>query len=328
MSPTEWGVHLARPVTVREVELLERSGIQVVTVSLPWAWMERREGNFDFTALHHLLRPLKDSSLRVQGLLGPAMWHALPEWLRGRGGADAPGFVDAYARYCGRLVAELDVLIAVRVEDDLNSAHPWETLRTRRRRGRRWRDRSFRAELLLAASEAVRAQRPELEQRVSLQAGALGWARELGSWLKQGLQVERIGLSFSPCSWFFDPQRGASLAGPLARLASLLAASAQAGGTPPEGARVSYPTHRVSWTPRRQRQFLACAARSAQKGGAVAVHWSTLRDQAYDDPSLGYWTPARERHQGLLYYDGSPKPAMDELRVLATGDRYGEGGSR
>ena len=92
-----------------------------------------------------------------------------------------------------------------------------------------------------------------------------------------------------------------------------------------EIARTAYPTRGARFTPRRQRRYLELAARSAQDAGAAGLHWWALRDQAHDDPILRYWTPPQERHYGLLYYDGVEKPAADALRVLATGDRYGEG---
>lgn len=327
MSVREWGVHIQRPVSEAEVVLLERAGVGVVTVPLSWRWIERAEGRTDFAAVRHLLAPLMGSSFRIQGLLGPAMPHALPEWLIARGGVDAPDFLGRFAQYCAHVVHELPELDLVRVEDELNSAHPWETMRTRRRRGKRWRDRSFSAELLLTSCAALRDARDDISLRVTLQAGSLGWKRDLSAWLAQGLLVDRIGLSLSPCARRPDPRLAERIARSLAEARTVVAAHDDAGEAPElELSRVSYPTHRSAWTPRRQREFLVEAAASASRAGAVGFHWSSLRDQAYDDPSLRYWTPASQRHEGLLYYDGSPKPIMDELRVLATGDRFGEGG--
>jgi len=324
----EWGVHVQRPVSAAEVELLEQAGIDLVTLPLPWRWMEPADGRVDMAAVKHLLKPLEGSSVRVQGLLGPAMPHALPEWIMERGGVDAPDFLDCFSRYCIRAVEELPGLAAVRIEDELNAAHPWETLRTRRRRGRRWRDSAFALELLLTASDAVRNVRPELQLGVTLQAGVPGWQRSFRRWLEQGLRVDRIGLSMSPCAWLPDPGHADRLGAAVAAARKLLAQERGEGAgelTQVEVSRTSYATYRRAWTPRRQREFLVNAAAAARDAGAVGFHWSSLRDQAYDDPSLGYWSPARERHEGLLYYDGSPKPVMDELRVLATGDRFGEG---
>jgi hypothetical protein len=225
------------------------------------------------------------------------------------------------------VVHELPELDLVRVEDELNSAHPWETVRTRRRRGKRWRDRSFSAELLLTSCAALRDARDDVSLRVTLQAGSLGWKRDLSSWLAQGLRVDRLGISLAPCAWRPDPRLAERIGRALSEASALLAAHDGAcEATELEVSRVSYPTHRAAWTPRRQREFLVKAVASASRAGAVGFHWSSLRDQAYDDPSLGYWTPASQRHEGLLYYDGSSKPIMDELRVLATGDRFGEGG--
>ena len=322
----EWGVHVRRPVSEAEVDLLEQAGVEVVTVPLSWRWIERAEGHVDFTAVHHLLAPFAGRSLRIQGLLGPAMPHALPEWLNARGGVDAPEFISAFARYCALVAHELVELDLVRVEDEINSAHPWETLRTRRRRGRRWRDRAFGAQLLLTSCAALRVARADLSLRATVHVGSLGWKRDLSSWLSQGLDVDRIGLSVSPCGWRPDPRRAARITRALVDARAILGEYDDSGERIElEVARVAYPTHRAAWTPRRQREFLVEAVAAANRGGAVGFHWSSLRDQAYDDPSLGYWTPTSHRHEGLLYYDGSPKPVMDEIRVLATGDRFGEG---
>ncbi len=327
MSVREWGVHVQRPVSAAEVALLEQAGVQVVTVPLYWRWIERVEGRTDFASVRHLLAPLVGGPFRIQGLLGPAMPHALPDWLIARGGVDASDFLGGFARYCAHVVHELPELDLVRVEDELNSAHPWETVRTRRRRGKRWRDRSFSAELLLTSCAALRDARDDVSLRVTLQAGSLGWKRDLSSWLAQGLRVDRLGISLAPCAWRPDPRLAERIGRALSEASALLAAHDGAcEATELEVSRVSYPTHRAAWTPRRQREFLVKAVASASRAGAVGFHWSSLRDQAYDDPSLGYWTPASQRHEGLLYYDGSSKPIMDELRVLATGDRFGEGG--
>ncbi len=328
MSVREWGVHVQRPVSAAEVDLLEQAGVQVITVPILWRWIERDEGRIDFAAVRHLLAPFMGRPFRIQGLLGPAMPHALPEWLMARGGVDAPDFMGRFAQYCALVAHETPELDLVRVEDELNSSHPWETLRTRRRRGRRWRDRSFIAELLLTSCASLRDARPDLSLRVTLQAGSLGWKRDMASWLAQGLRVDRIGLSLSPCGWRPEPRLAERIAQALAQARSILERHEDLGEPGElEVARVAYPTHRAAWTPRRQRQFLVQAVAAAQRGGAVGFHWSSLRDQAYDDPSLRYWTPTTQRHEGLLYYDGSPKPIMDELRVLATGDRFGEGGA-
>ena len=327
MSFREWGVHVQRPVSSAEVALLEQAGVQVVTVPLLWRWIERTEGRIDFTSVRHLLAPLQ-GRFRLQGLLGPAMPHSIPEWLMAGGGVDERDFPSRFARYCAQVAYELPELDLVRVEDELNAAHPWETLRTRRRRGKRWRDSSFASELLLSSCAALKDARPELALRVTLQTGSLGWKRDLKSWLGQGLRVDRIGLSLSPCARRPDPRLAVRIEKDLLQARALLNEHKDVGSsTELEVSRIAYPTHRASWTPRRQREFLVSAVDSASRAGAVGFHWSSLRDQAYDDPSLRYWTPTSQRHEGLLYYDGSPKPVMDELRVLATGDRFGEGGA-
>ena len=324
----EWGVHVVRPISPAEVGALEQAGVNVVTVPLSWRWMESAADRFDMAAIRHLLASFSGSSVRLQGLLGPVMPHALPQWLLDRGGIDVQEFGSFFARYCTRVVQELPEISLFRVEDELNAAHPWETLRTRRRRGRRWRDSSFRSELLLTACAAGRHARPDAALRVTLRAGVPGWQRELRSWLRQGLVVERIGVSMSPCSWLPDPSLGSRVGRAVEDARAAIAAQQYGALEQPceiEVSRISYPTHRQMWTPRRQREFLGTSVAAARRSGASGFHWSSLRDQSYDDPSLGYWTPGRERHEGLLYYDGSPKPVMDEFRVVATGDRFGEG---
>jgi len=171
----EWGVHVQRPVSPAEVAALELAAIDVVTVPLSWRWMEASPGVLDMSAVRHLLAPFSGSALRLQGVLGPAMPHNLPDWVVRAGGVDAPEFTSWFSSYCARAAAELPELKLCRIEDELNAAHPWETLRTRRRRGRSWRRASFRRDLLLASCAAVRSARPEIELRVTLQTGTLGW---------------------------------------------------------------------------------------------------------------------------------------------------------
>ncbi|HCP45722.1 MAG TPA: hypothetical protein DIU15_06755 [Deltaproteobacteria bacterium] len=328
----EWGVHLLRPVADTEVAFLRRGGLERVTVHLPWRWIEQKRGVLDFAALDHFLQPLVASGLPLQGVLGPGMPHLLPDWLLEAGGADNEDYIRLFAGYCEASADYLRGISVFRVEDELNAAYLWESLRTRRRRGRNWRRAQFRRELLLTAATTVRRARPDAEVRATVQAGLPGWKRELKSWLAAGLSVDRLGVAISPCGLLPHPalaeRVGYAVEGARGVLQRMTGVSAPSGGprtTSLEVSRVAYPTHQRAWSPRLQREFLVGAAQSAADAGAVGFHWWSLRDQAYDDPILRYWTPSAERHMGLMYYDGSPKPALDEYRVVATGDRFGEG---
>jgi hypothetical protein len=207
-----------------------------------------------------------------------------------------------------------------RVEDELNAAFAWEGLRTRRRRGRCWRDRRYRDHLLAGAVAAVRGARPDAEVRVTVQTSLPGWRGAVRRWLAAGIRVDRLGLSLLLPSVLPDRDQAARVAEVVAAARRLLDRTG-AEHTAVEIARVGYPTQRSSFTPRRQREYLQAAGRAAVQEGAVGFHWWALRDQAHDDPVLGYWTPPAERHAGLLFFDSTPKPALEELRVLATGRR-------
>jgi hypothetical protein len=221
------------------------------------------------------------------------------------------------AAHCG------DIAV-FRVEEDLNAAFWWDGLRTRRRSGRVWRDPSFRRRLLQGACDAIREVRPEAELRLTFRPGVPGWKRDLSRIARAGLPISRLGLSLPASGFFADPALGNDI-GPWVEDAREILRAAGCDWAL-EVARCAYPTHRSRFSPRAQREYLAYAAASAETAGSDGFHWWALRDQAHDDPILGYWTPDSDRHMGLLYYDSTPKPAMDEFRVLATGDRFGEGG--
>jgi len=239
--------------------------------------------------------------------------------------ADSEDYIEWFANYCRRMAQHCEDIEVFRVEEDLNAAFWWDGLRTRRRSGRVWRDPSFRRRLLLRSCEAIREVRPQAELRVTFRPGIPGWQRDLGRLARAGLPISRIGLSLPASTLFADPELGRDIGSWVAEAIGILNPAGE-GGLEVEVARCGYPTHRSRFSPRSQREFLACASASAEAAGSVGFHWWALRDQAHDDPILGYWTPDSERHMGLLYYDSTPKPAMDEFRVLATGDRFGEGG--
>ena len=317
----EWGVHVLRPVTPRELFLLQRMGIDRVTVPLPWRWTEPRPGSWELAPLDHFLEPLRTAQLPLQGLLGPAMAHALPDHALD---VDAPGFVERFAEACGTIASRCSDITVFRVESEVNAAAWWERLVTRRRRGTRWTDPGFRSELIRSAVASVRAARPDAEIRVTVHAGLPGWRGELRTWIRDGLRFDRLGLTLQPCFFLPDPEL-AVRCGEAVKEARQVVAHALPESVPVEVARVAYPTRGSRFTPRRQRRFLELAAESLQPAGAAGLHWWALRDQAHDDPILRYWTPAQERHYGMLYYDGVEKPVADAVRVLATGDRFGEG---
>lgn len=316
----EWGVHVLRPVGPQELALIRRAGISRVSVPLPWRWTEPQRGNWQLAALDHFLSPLREAGLPLQGLLGPAMAHALPDHALD---VDAPDFAARFATACGAIAERVPDITVFRVESELNAAAWWERVGTRRRRGNAWRDASFRCELLRSAVGAVRGARPDAEIRVTLHAGVPGWRSELQRWLREGVEFDRLGLTLQPCFLLPDPALATRCGDAVLEAKEVLATGSSKATV--EVSRVAYPTRGSRFTPRRQRNFLEEAARSAQQAGAVGLHWWALRDQAHDDPILRYWTPAQERHYGMLYYDGVEKPVADALRVLATGDRFGEG---
>jgi hypothetical protein len=325
----EWGVHVLRPLSRAEAASLRDAGPLRATVHLPWRWMEPRPGAWETASVDHLLAPLRAAGVPLQGVLGPGMPHLLPDAVLRGGGADSDGYIACFATYCAETARRLTDVTVFRVEDELNAAWPWEVLGTRRRRGKRWRDAEFRRELRRAALEALTAARPDADLRVTLHAAAPGWRREArelrlaASSSERGALgspgIARLGLTLAPCNHFPLPE--------LARLVGdAVAAAREATGDrlPVEVSRSGFPTQRPAFSPRRQREYLQVAAESVERAGAVGFHWWALRDQAHDDPVLGYWTPERERFMGLWHYDGTPKPAWDELCVLARGSRFGQ----
>jgi len=320
----EFGVHLLRPGSAEQAAMLAAAGPLRISVHLPWRWAERPRGSWDLSSIDHFLAPLREAGLPLQGILGPAMPHLLPEFALRDGGADGDGFVAAFAEHCAEYARRCPDITVFRVEDELNGAWAWDQLRTRRRRGERWRDPGFRADLLAAATSAVRAARPDAELRVTVFAGVPGWRRALRRWASAGVTADRVGLTLQPTMFLPDPRQAARVGEAVEQARA--AVSGWAGSPGVEVSRLGFATASERYSPRKQREFLVRAAESASEAGSLGLHWWALRDQAHDDPMLAYWSPSRERHMGLLYYDGLPKAAMEELRVLATGHRFGAAG--
>lgn len=317
----EHGVHLLRPVAIDEARLLRATGLERVTFHASWRWTEFRRNTLDLASLDHFLAPLREAEVPLQAILGPGMPHLMPDHVS----PSDPDFVPRFVAWIGGVVAALPDVEVFRVEDDLNAAFLWDGLRTRKRRGAGWRDPAFRLDLLRAACTAVRDVRPDAEVRITAHAGIPGWKTELRRWLVGGVSFDRLGLTTNPCGLLPDPEMADRLGEAVEQAREVLAAAGS--DAPVEVSRTGYGTLGPAWSPRRQREFLEHAHASVVAAGGAGLHWWALRDQAHDDPILGYWTPARERHMGLLFYDSVPKPAMDELRVLATGGRFGEGGA-
>ena len=319
MSPTfEWGVQLLRPVSEEQARSLAQRGLDRIPVHLPWRWWEQRRGVLDAKTTDWFLRPLRAERLPLLGVLGPALPHLLPDHALTVDDAD---FVARFSRACADAVALFPDIDVFRVEGELNAA-PLERRITRRRRGRAWADPAFGAELLRSATGSVRAARPDACIQITVHASVPGWRRHLQRWLRAGVVFDRLGLVLQPALLLPDPELGRRVGDAVAQAQRIVGP-----GVPVEVAKIGYPTTGPRFTPRTQREFLVIAADAARASGAAGLTWWALRDQAHHDPMLRYWTPAQQRRYGLLYFDGTPKPAADELRVLATGDRFGGGGT-
>ncbi len=314
--PFEWGVQLLRPVSSDQARALAEQGLDRVGVHLPWRWWEQARGALDPTTTDWFLGPLREHRVPLLGVLGPALPHLLPDHARD---VDDPGWIDRFARSCSDCVALFPDIDAFRVEGELNTA-ALERAITRRRRGRSWGRPAFAAELLRAATGAVRAARPSARIQITVHASVPGWRRHLNHWLEAGVAFDRLGLVLQPSLLLPDPQMARRVGEAVDQARRVVGDDVAV-----EIARIGYPTTGRRFSPRAQREFLVIAAEEAQAAGAAGLSWWALRDQAHHDPTLGYWTPSQERRYGLLYFDGTPKPAADELRVLATGDRFGTG---
>lgn len=312
----EWGVHLLRPVDAGEARWLGEQGLDRVAVHLPWRWWEAAPGTVDVRTTDWFLEPLRAAGVPLLGLLGPAMPHLLPDHAAD---VDAAGWLERFAASCATAVTAFPDIDCFRVEDTLNAA-ALERRLTRRRRGAAWKDPAFATRLLLAATTAVRRARPDARLQITAHVGVPGWRRHVRRWVDAGVDFDRLGLVLQPALVLPDPEMARRVGDAIEQARTLV-------DVPVEIARVGCPTGGRRFSPRIQREFLGIAAAEAKRAGGAGLTWWALRDQAHADPILGYWLPDQERRYGLLYYDGTPKPAADELRVLATGARFAPGGA-
>ncbi len=312
----EWGVQLLRPLSPEQAQALGRRGLDRVAVHLPWRWWEMHKGVRDTQTTDWFLGPLREQKLPLLGILGPAMPHLLPDHALA---VDEDGWIARFSQSCAEAVDLFPDIDVFRIEGELNAA-ALERRVTRRRQGRAWRDPAMAAELLRAATTAVRTARPEASIQITVHAGIPGWRRHLRRWKQAGVTFDRLGLVLQPSLLLPDPEMARRVGEAVSQAQEVVGSEVAV-----EIAKIGYPTTGRRFTPRGQREFLVIAAEEARAAGAAGLTWWALRDQAHHDPMLGYWTPAQQRAYGLLYYDGTPKPAADELRVLATGDRFGGG---
>ena len=312
----EWGVQLLRPLSPEQAQALGRRGLDRVAVHLPWRWWEMHKGVRDTQTTDWFLGPLREQKLPLLGILGPAMPHLLPDHALA---VDEDGWIARFSQSCAEAVDLFPDIDVFRIEGELNAA-ALERRVTRRPHGRARPDPAMAAELLRAATTAVRTARPEASIQITVHAGIPGWRRHLRRWKQAGVTFDRLGLVLQPSLLLPDPEMARRVGEAVSQAQEVVGSEVAV-----EIAKIGYPTTGRRFTPRGQREFLVIAAEEARAAGAAGLTWWALRDQAHHDPMLGYWTPAQQRAYGLLYYDGTPKPAADELRVLATGDRFGGG---
>ncbi|MCK6529877.1 hypothetical protein L6R50_20730 [Myxococcota bacterium] len=311
-----WGVRTLRLLTLDQCRLLKEKGIDWVRIPLPWSFVERRRGQRDWAPTDRWLSAPLESGLSVLGIVGEGFAHATPAWVEGEGGIQAPDHARRLADYVSDVVSRYPAVRGWQVEECLNG-WAWEVLGSRRRKGRGWADAATRLRLLREAAEAVRRADAGAKVHVTVTADLPGWRRSAAEWRDAGLRIDVLGLSLFPC-------RVVPLPSLASRVGEAVHAAREIAGIPEiEISATGFPTHRDPWTHARQREYLAGAAREAREAGAAGFFVSHLRDQAHDDPELGYWMPDQARNLGIWRYDGTPKAAFDELRVVIREDRYG-----
>lgn len=302
-------VRLRRPLSDELSLRLAKAGITDVLVPILWRRVERQEGQWDWRGLEHDLGPLRAAGLRPSFVLGPLRTDMLPPALGRAGGADAPEFLERFCAFV-RAVRAQHPGVALRIDDGTNAAG-YAVRLTRTRAGRLWNDARARVEVLFrACSEAQPSPR-----EISIECAEPGWEGELKRVLDRGVAVDRVVLGHRGAAFLPDPALGA-------QWGDRVVAAREISGVPID-AELGWPTHRPWFTPARQAEWWRVAAAAALKAGAARIIASDLRDQAHDDPSLGYWLPDSDRHRGLWYYDGTAKPAWAEFLAVGRGGRFG-----
>ncbi len=308
------GITLLRPVDRALASTLAEARLGRVAIHLPWAWVEDREGRWDPRGTDRLLAPLREAGLPIHGILGPAMPHLLPLWLHRSGGVDRPDFIERFADYCARVADRERDIRSFRIEDEVHSAC-WEAVRTRRRVGRAWWSRSFADRLLSKAITAVRAVRPDATLELTLSARAPWTGLAMRRLVALAPAIDEVGLGHLAHGLLPGVDRGETLGEAVAQARARLP-------WPVGVSRLGHPVDLGRRTPRLQADYLVRASQSVEAAGGAGLTWASLRDQAHDDPSLGYWPPAWERSLGLRSYDGTPRVGWEELRRLSRGGRF------
>ncbi len=311
-----WGVRVLRSLTHQDALRLREKGFAWVQTSLPWGWVEKTPGAREWQAVERWLAPMEEAGLSVVGMVGQGFHHLLPTWAVTPGGVLHPEYLLRLGAYVEEVVARHPSISHWMVEDCLN-AWAWDHFRTRRRKASSFRDSGFRQELLTTLTRAVRSGSKEARIHLTLATAVPRWRRVLAEWQADGIPFDVVGLSTFPCQWIPEPHLAERVGEVVAEVRSLLPRHEV------EVAATGFPTHSTLFTHAAQRHYLTLAATSARREGASGFFVSTLKDQAHDDPDFDYWMPSPERHLGLWRYDGTPKAAFDEMRVVIREDRYG-----
>lgn len=306
-------VRVHRPLADEAVLRLVRDGVSEVVLPVAWRSVEPRAGQWEGRGLDHLLEGVRRHGLPFSLALGPMRPDRLPRWVDERGGVDAADFPERFAAFAALVAAHVADTRAIRVEE-AHHAVPWEAMFWRTRRGEASRSAAGPLRWIAAALRAIGESRPGLPRLVVIDAGLPGWRDGLGGLRGAGVEADRLVVCKHHFGLLPDPRLAASWGGVMA--------SARALCPWPVDAELAAPTHRERFSPARQAEWVRIAAAAALDAGAVRLGWAALRDQAHDDPQLGYWVPDRQRHLGLWYYDGTPKPAWDEWLAAARERRF------
>ena len=91
----------------KDFDLMKELGHNAHRLSVEWARIEPREGEFDEDELEHYRQVLR--ALKRRGITpSVTLWHfSLPLWFSERGGFSASDAPQLFARYCARVVAAL-----------------------------------------------------------------------------------------------------------------------------------------------------------------------------------------------------------------------------
>ena len=301
-----WGVTLCEvPKEYKDgdLERIVELGAGWVRLHIPWRYIEKEKGVFDFSFYDRLTAQLKEKGLNILAAVGCAYSSMLPEWILKENEIclDLSLYLPQLKRYVRETVAHFKDKVSIwQAENEIN--HTELHIATGWRSPAWILDEKKEIKVLFCIISAIR-ETTSSPIMINLECDNPNWEKSLKAY-SRSLSFDLIGVDFYPCYSMISCDPINSLPDRILRLAEIID-KALSFKKEVIVAEIGYPGPKDNYSEENQANYIhqACQALLTTKAKGIFI-WE-LADQTSKEPEFP------EYYFGLLNRDRTPKASFE-----------------